>query len=177
MERTVGKCKSDIFEDVSIFFPTFSEDIRGRIWTTWNKELYPDLNFKHDKFSSSSKFVLRGLHGDDKTWKLISCVFGAFYLVYVDNRKDSDTFLRWEGLVLSDENHIQVLIPPNFANGHLVLSDRSVFHYKLAYEGDYNDVENQFVIKWNDPRLHIEWPVIFEDDILFTNPILYGRDK
>ena len=87
----------------------------------------------------------------------------------MDGRPNSKTYLQWESIILSQENHHQVLLPPKFANGHLVLSKEAVFHYKLAYNGDYNDVENQFVIKWNDERFKFDWPV--------SNPILHGRDK
>ena len=87
----------------------------------------------------------------------------------VDNRKDSPTYLMWDSIVLSDKNKTQVLIPPNFANGHYCLSNECIFHYKLAYDGNYNDIENQFVIKWNDENIGVEWPT--------KNPILYGRDR
>lgn len=160
--------KHIIFKGVEVYQSTFSEDSRGQIWTSWKFHEYP-VTFNHDKFSISKKNVLRGLHGDDKTWKLISCVYGEFYLVFVDCRKDSPTYMKWDSITLSSTNHYQVLLPPMFANGHLVLSDECVFHYKLSYDGEYNDVENQFVIKWNDEKLNIKWPV--------NNPILYGRDN
>ena len=70
---------------------------------------------------------------------------------------------------MSAENRKQVLVPPGCANGHFVLSDDCTFHYKLAFDGNYNDVDNQFVIKWNDEMWGFEWP--------HDNPVLYGRDK
>ena len=145
------------------------EDFRGDIYTTWDKEKHPQLNWRLDKFSHSKKNVLRGVHGDTNTWKLINCVYGEFYLIVADNRKDSPTYKNWTWFVLSPKNRLQVLVPPGVGNGHFVLSDECTFHYKLAFDGNYNDVENQFVIKWNDPEWGFEWP--------HDMPILYGRDK
>ena len=77
--------------------------------------------------------------------------------------------MKWESMILSDRNRKQVLLPPGVGNGFLVLSNHSVFHYKWSYEGEYADVNQQFTIKWNDPKWMFEWP--------HKNPILYGRDK
>ena len=60
---------------------------------------------------------------------------------------------------MSHENNTQILIPPNFVNGFLCLSSNCVFHYKLSYKGRYFDVKDQQVLKWNDKRLNIKWPV------------------
>lgn len=167
MEITTTKSK--IFPEVQIFTPDAFEDFRGDIYSTWNADLYPNLNWRLDKFSHSKKDVLRGIHGDDKTWKLINCVHGEFYLVVVDNRPKSPTLYEWDSFILSEYNRKQVLVPPGFGNGHFVLSDECVFHYKLAYDGPYNDVGEQFTIKWDSVLYNIDWP--------HKNPILYGRDK
>ena len=166
--------KSKILNDLIIFHPSVNFDIRGNIYTSYSDSLYKshltsNIHFKHDKFSSSKKNVLRGLHGDNKTWKLISCVFGEIFVAIVDNRPESKNNLKWDKFILKDTIIKQILIPPNFANGFLVLSEIAIFHYKLAYEGDYFDVENQFVLKWDDHRLNIPWPI--------SNPILQNRDK
>ena len=143
-------------------------DYRGDLYTTWKDNDF-DLNFNHDKVSTSRKHVLRGIHGDNKSWKLVTCLYGEIYFVLVDNRESSDTFIQWDSMILSDRNRKQVLIPPGVGNGFLVLSDHSVFHYKWSYEGEYADVDEQFTIKWNDPVVGIEWPI--------NNPILSRRDK
>ena len=72
-------------------------------------------------------------------------------------------------VTLTGENKLSVLVPPKFGNGHLVLSDKAVFYYKWAYEGEYPDVEDQFSLRWNDPKLGINWEI--------ENPILSERDK
>ena len=143
-------------------------DYRGDLYTVWKDDDF-DLNFNHDKVSTSRKHVLRGIHGDNKSWKLVTCLYGEIYFVIVDNRESSDTFLQWEWMMLTDRNRKQVLIPPGVGNGFLVMSHRSVFHYKWSYEGEYPDVDQQFTIKWNDPIVGVDWPI--------DNPILSKRDK
>ena len=143
-------------------------DYRGDLYTVWKDGDF-DLNFNHDKVSTSRKHVLRGIHGDNKSWKLVTCLYGEVYFVIVDNRESSDTFLQWESMMLTDRNRRQVLIPPGVGNGFLVMSHRSVFHYKWSYEGEYADVDQQFTIKWNDPIVGVDWPI--------DNPILSKRDK
>tara|TARA_B100001123_G_C15330552_1_gene1031081 strand:+ start:1339 stop:1830 length:492 start_codon:yes stop_codon:yes gene_type:complete len=145
------------------------KDKRGLYWTSWKKNQIIKIKFKHDKFSLSKKNVLRGLHGDNKTWKLVSCPYGKFLLVVVNLKKKSKSYLKARSWILSHENRLQVLIPPNYANGHLCLSDKCLFHYKLSYVGKYNDSKNQLSLRWNDPKLKIKWGI--------KKPILSLRDK
>jgi dTDP-4-dehydrorhamnose 3,5-epimerase len=147
--------------------PTIFEDFRGTYIETYNKELYNFApEFVQDDFSISRENVLRGIHGDDKTWKLISCLWGEFYLVVVNWDESSSQFKQWDSFTLSCYDSQQVLIPPKFGNGHLVLSDAAIFHYK---QSTYYDRDSQFTLKWNDPTLKIKWPI--------ENPILSERDK
>lgn len=166
--------KSSKIVDLFAFKISVSNDNRGSIYTTYLKNKFEsylpqDLEFLHDKFSLSKKNILRGLHGDVKTWKLVTCVYGEVQQVVVDCRPDSNTYLQYESFTINAENQIVVLVPPNFANGYSVLSNEAVYHYKLAYIGDYFDVNDQFVLKWNDERVKIDWIV--------KNPILNERDK
>ena len=155
-------------KDVEVFTPDVYTDFRGDLWTLW-KEGDHVLKFNHDKVSTSRQNVLRGIHGDQKSWKLITCLYGEMYFVVVDNREHSSTYKQWDWLILDDKTKKQVLIPPRVGNGFLVLSDSSVFHYKWSYPGSYPDVDDQFTIKWNDPEYNIYWPV--------EKPILQLRDK
>ena len=155
-------------KDVKIFTPDVYTDFRGDLWTLW-KDGDHELKFNHDKVSTSRKNVIRGIHGDQKSWKLITCLYGEMYFVVVDNRKDSTTYKQWDWVILDDKKRKQVLIPPEVGNGFLVLSDQSVFHYKWSYPGEYPDVDDQFTIKWNDPEYNIHWPI--------DKPILQFRDK
>ena len=160
----------NIFKEIKIFQPEAYEDYRGELWTTYKKDEFPiELNFNHDKISTSRKNVIRGIHGDNKSWKLVTCLYGNLYFVVVDYRKESKTFLEWDWIILNDKNKKMVLLPPNFGNSFCVLSNYSIFMYKWSYEGSYADVDEQFSLKWNDPRLNINWPI--------KNPILSERDK
>jgi dTDP-4-dehydrorhamnose 3,5-epimerase len=164
---------SKVIPDLIIFRPSMSWDLRGNIYTSYNEEIYREhlpggINFIHDKFALSKHNVLRGLHGDTKTWKLVSCVYGEIYEVVVDMRPESPTYKKWEAFTLNSEDYCQVLIPPRFVNGYYVASDRAVFHYKLAYTGDYIDAGEQITIHWDDTELGIDWPC--------KDPILQARD-
>jgi len=158
-----------LFKEVKIFKPDAFEDFRGELFTIYQKGQFEDLQFNHDKVSISRKHVLRGMHGDTKAYKLITCLSGEVLLVLIDNRPESPNFLKWDSIILTEKNRLQVLVPPMFANGHLVLSDYATFFYKWSYEGDYPDIDQQFTIKWNDPKIGIFWPI--------DNPILAKRDK
>ena len=158
-----------IKDGVSYLEPDVYTDFRGDLWTLWKKGEGVNLPFNHDKVSTSRKNVLRGIHGDFKSHKLITCLHGEIYFVTVDNRVGSPTFREWDWEILNDRNRKQVLLSPGIGNGFLVLSDKAVFHYKWAYKGEYPDVEDQFTIKWNDPSLNIDWAI--------DNPILQPRDK
>lgn len=158
-----------LFPEVKIFNPDSFEDFRGELYTLYKTGDWDNMIFNHDKVSVSRKNVLRGMHGDSKAFKLISCLAGEVMLVIIDNRLESPNYLKWDSIILSDKNKIQVLVPPMFANGHLVLSDSATFFYKWSYQGSYPDVDQQFTIKWNDPLVGIYWPI--------ENPILARRDK
>ena len=154
---------------IIVFKNNSFRDYRGFYWSSWKEGSIKKIKFKHDKFSLSKKNVLRGLHGDNKTWKLISCPYGRFLLVVVNCIKKSKNYLKWKSWVLSHENGMQILIPPNYANGHLCLSNKCLFHYKLSYKGKYFGPRQQFSLRWNDPKLNINWRI--------KKPILSNRDK
>lgn len=168
-----------ILSQVKVIQPSTYYEFRGSISTTYHSDYYDrllpaserneGLQFKHDRYSKSKIGVLRGLHYDEKTWKLVSCLHGKIYLVVLDVRKHSTTYGQWESFIISPETGTQVLIPPMFANGHFVMEDDSIFHYKMAYQGEYNDENKQQTIVWNDKRFNIDWPM--------ANPILSKRDR
>lgn len=163
----VRKTKLD---GVLVIRPEVFEDFRGQYVETYNEEMYSrngvTTKFVQDDISVSSRHVLRGIHGDAETWKLVSCLYGKFYLVVVNCDKESPGFGKWESFVLSDANRLQVLIPPKHGNGHVVLSDQAIFHYK---QNTYYNPKGQFTYKWDDPQLKIWWPV--------KSPLLSQRDE
>jgi|TARA_R110002049_G_scaffold21236_1_gene77779 dTDP-4-dehydrorhamnose 3,5-epimerase len=168
---------SKILKDVAIITPDIHYDYRGEYIETWNSENYAVFNylvndsnkieFKQDDISTSVNHTLRGLHGDNKTWKLVSCVYGSLFQVVVDMRESSDTYLEYDMFNINDKNRNQILVPPGYANGHLVMSDFGIFSYKQSTL--YKGASEQFTVKWNDPKINIPWPI--------DNPILSYRDK
>ena len=169
-------------EGILLFTLDPFEDYRGEYVEIFNEEKYlreikkmlkgtiyeketNNLKFVEDDISTGFRGVLKGIHGDNKTWKLVSCLLGKFYLVVVNQNKKSRDYNKWEAFTLSDKNRLQVLIPPLYGNGHLVLSDYDIYHYK---QSSYYDAKSQFTLKWNDPKYNIWWPI--------KNPILSKRD-
>jgi len=157
-------------DGVRLIKPEYFEDHRGRYVESYSakdyKKLGIDVDFVQDDFSFSKKDVLRGIHGDEKTWKLVSCIRGEFFLAVVNCDPNSKLFGEHETFNLSEDNLWQVLIPPKYGNGHLALTDRIVFHYK---QSTYYEPGTQFTYAWDDPRFNIVWPI--------DRPILSSRDK
>lgn len=137
------------------------ENLKGTIY----EKNFSGIHFVEDDISTGKKGVLKGIHGDNKTWKLVQCLYGEFYLVVLNYNPDSKDYGKWETFTLSDRNRTQILIPPLYGNGHLVLSEYDMYHYK---QSSYYDPESQFTIKWNDPKFNISWPI--------KDPILSERD-
>ena len=150
--------------------PYVFEDFRGEFVETYNQNLYSkagiDVKFVQDDISVSTKNVLRGIHGDNKTYKLLSCLYGKLYFVVVNCDEDSEDFGKWQSFILSDINRQQILVPPKHGNAYLVLSEKAIFHYK---QSSYYDPKSQFSYKWSDSKFKIWWPI--------KNPILSQRDQ
>ena len=166
---------SEVFGDkVKIILPDTFFDERGFLYTDFldsffSSQLSIDSKFIHSKFAFNNKRVLRGIHGDFDSYKLVSCVYGKIYQVVVDCRKNSPTYLRHESFILSHDEPKLILLPPGFGNAFQVISECAMYNYKLAYQGDYNDYDKQFTYKWNDERISIKWPI--------KKPILSTRDR
>ena len=160
----------DCLSEVTILTKDSFIDDRGELFTIWKDTDTPFMSFNHDKVASSNKNVLRGLH-TDKSWKLITCLYGKIQLVVVNFDKKSPEYLSWTDFILDADNKekLSILVPPGFLNGHLVLSDKAIFHYKWSYQGEYPDVKDQTSVRWSDPKIGINW--------LSDNPILSERDK
>ncbi len=159
--------------DVMIVRPSLFSDFRGVIWTSYSPDLKEKLGatpeLLHDKFVISQRDVLRGIHYDSKTYKLVTCIDGEVEQVVVDMRPSSSTYKKWTRYILNSDNNLAVLLPPMVGNGFLVKSEKAIYHYKLGYKGNYVDAHKQFTLKWNDPTVKIKWSV--------TKPILSERDS
>lgn len=159
--------------DVKIVKPKVFGDERGFFLETFEQKRYQQMlninfNFVQDNHSRSQKGVLRGLHFQKQNpqGKLVRVVRGEVYDVVVDIRKESKTFGKWVGIILSEENKTQLWIPPGLAHGFVVLSDIADFEYKCT---NYYDPKSEESLLWNDPTVNIDWPI--------TNPILSTKDK
>lgn len=147
--------------DVLLIEPAVFSDDRGSFFESWNKRAFAaaglDADFVQDNHSSSVRNVLRGLHYqiEHAQGKLVRVSSGAVYDVAVDIRRTSPTFARWVGMTLSEPGQM-LWIPPGFAHGFLVLSERAQFLYKTT---DYRYPEHERTLLWSDPALGIDWPL------------------
>ena len=133
------------------------KDKRGDFIESYNKNIYfkrLKLNFIEDDFTINKKSVFRGIHGDNSTWKLISCIYGVIESYIVNCDLDSKNFGKWEKFILSDKNYKQILVPPKFGNAYLVKKNNSIYHYKQTKT--YTGAKNQFTYKWYDPRINLK---------------------
>lgn len=152
-------------EGVLLVKPKVFGDKRGFFVETWQKKRYEEaginLPFVQDNHSMSTKGILRGLHFQKKhpQGKLVMVSQGEVFDVAVDLRKDSPTFGKWFGALLTAENQHQLWVPPGMAHGFVVLSETVHFHYKCT---DYYHPEDEGSIRWNDPDVDVKWPISFE---------------
>ena len=150
-------------EGLYIIDPTVHGDNRGYFMETYNQkdmnEAGLDMNFVQDNQSCSKKGVLRGLHFQKQypQGKLVRVIRGRVFDVAVDLRIDSETYGRWHGVELTEDNKKQFYIPEGFAHGFLVLSDIAEFCYKVT---DFYHPGDESGIAWNDPEIGIIWPEI-----------------
>lgn len=143
--------------------PTVHEDVRGFFFESFNhaklKELGIRSEFVQDNHSGSHRGVLRGLHYQVRQaqGKLVRVVAGEVFDVAVDLRSNSETFGQWVGMQLSDENKKMLWVPPGFAHGFYALSEWAEVSYKVT---DYYAPEWERTLRWDDPTVGIDWPLI-----------------
>jgi dTDP-4-dehydrorhamnose 3,5-epimerase len=156
---------------VYIVKPTVFGDERGYFMETYHekdfKEAGIDAAFVQDNQSKSKKGVLRGLHFQrtKPQGKLVRVIKGEVFDVAVDLRRDSSSYGKWEGVILSEDNKKQFYIPEGFAHGFLVLSEEAEFTYKCT---DFYDADDEGGILWNDPEIGVEWPLDSVDEIILS---------
>ena len=160
MQITVEKNVGGI-DGLCVITPAVHGDSRGYFMETYSQrdmqEASLDIVFVQDNQSMSTKGVLRGLHFQKNfpQTKLVRVIKGSVFDVAVDLRKDSATYGKWYGALLTDENRKQFLIPKGFAHGFLVLSDIAEFCYKCD---DFYHANDEGGVAWNDPAIGIVWP-------------------
>lgn len=160
--------------EVVLIEPILFGDERGFFMETWRENSFAEhgigLHFVQDNQSRSCQCTLRGLHYQIKQpqGKLVRVISGEIFDVAVDLRRNSPTFGRWVGQILSGENKKMLWVPPGFGHGFYVLSEVVDFVYKCT---DYYASEHERVILWSDPELAIDWPLVEG-----RGPMLSGRD-
>ncbi|MBW1835952.1 MAG: dTDP-4-dehydrorhamnose 3,5-epimerase [Deltaproteobacteria bacterium] len=164
--------KTTSLKGVLIIEPDIFSDNRGFFLETFNQNRYAEYGiartFVQDNLSFSVKGTLRGLHFQNQhpQAKLVQAIAGEVFDVAVDIRPGSDTFGRWEGIHLSDQNKRQLFIPEGFAHGFCVLSETAHFLYKCT---DFYTPDDEGGIIWSDPDIAIDWPI--------KKPIVSDKDK
>lgn len=165
----ITKCQLD---GVLLIDPSRYADERGFFLESYQRDRYHAAGiteeFVQDNHSRSAKNVLRGMHYTKNTpqAQILTVMRGKIFDVVVDVRRDSPTFGKWFGTVLSDEGSRQIYMPHGFAHGFCVLSEFADLHYKVSAEYDPKDEGG---LHWNDPDVGIAWPV--------TNPTVSDRDQ
>lgn len=159
------------FEGLFIIEPRIFEDDRGFFMESFNSHSFEAAGIKksfvQDNQSKSRKGVLRGLHYQKcfPQGKLVRVLSGEVYDVAVDIRRDSATYKKWFGIILSGENKKQLYIPEGFAHGFLVLSEEADFFYKCT---DFYHPEDECGILWNAAGIEIEWPLESVEELIVS---------
>ncbi len=167
--------RGEILDGLLQIIPDVFDDERGYFLEGWNesklnKYIDKKLIFTQDNISKSKKDVIRGLHYQIEPRaqaKLVRCIYGSVFDVAVDIRKSSKTFGQWAGIVLSEKNKFQLLVPEGYAHGFLSLENNSIIYYKATSNWD-KSLERSII--WNDPKINILWP-------LKNSPIINTKDK
>ncbi|MGX6980160.1 dTDP-4-dehydrorhamnose 3,5-epimerase [Vagococcus elongatus] len=180
--------------DVKLIEPSVFGDHRGFFTESYSEKDFKDggihYDFIQDNHSLSAEAgVIRGLHfqnGASAQTKLIRVVSGVVLDVIVDIRKGSPTYAQWEGYILSEYNHRQLLVPKGYAHGFMTLTPNVNFLYKCD---NYYDGAADAGIAFDDPDLGITWPMSIDKAILSEkdqqhptlkefesiNPFVYGE--
>jgi dTDP-4-dehydrorhamnose 3,5-epimerase len=142
-------------------YPKVFGDERGFFAETWHAQRYASIGiqsaFEQDNVSFSTRAVLRGLHFQypNGQGKLVYALQGTVFDVALDIRVGSPTFGRWQGVTLSEENRMQLYVPPGFAHGFCVISDTAIVGYKCTAQ--YSPAD-EHTIRWDDPDIAVAWP-------------------
>ena len=152
-----------MFADARLFVPDVYADDRGYFKETWSAPKYAQLglaiDWAQDSCSQSARNVIRGLHYDFEMAKFVQCLQGRIFDVIVDLRRDSTTYLRWQGFELSARNHHQLFVPAGFGHGFLALDDGAIVHYKNSVP---YDPASEGAVSWRNPRIGVRWPLTGE---------------
>lgn len=160
--------------DVKLLKPRVFHDERGYFLESWNARTFAglglDIAFVQDNHSHSCRGALRGIHYQigRPQGKLVRAVRGRVYDVAVDLRRSSPTFGQWVGAELTGDNRRLLWVPPGFGHAFYVMSDTADFLYKVT---DFYAPEQERTIRWDDPSIGIDWPLVEGEP-----PLLSAKD-
>ncbi len=170
--------------DLKIFEPIIWRDERGYFYESFNEKTFADAGITNrwvqDNQARSSFGVLRGLHyqtGEYAQAKLVRVIVGSVFDVAVDIRKDSETYGRWFGVLLTGENQKQLYVPRGFAHGYVCLSDDVIFAYKCD---NYYEKSAEGGLRYDDPTLQIDWQTDLSNAIVSEKDLalpLFGNHR
>jgi dTDP-4-dehydrorhamnose 3,5-epimerase len=159
LENKMKFNESKMIKGLVIIQPEIFHDYRGEFIETYNQTAYDHLikpaKFIIDDISVSRQKTMRGLHGDNKTIKLIQCLYGDILQVVIDLRIGSPTFLQYQTFAINEKNRTQLLIPAGCGNGHIVLSEKAIFSYKQTEY--YGGEGSQFQYEWS--QFILDFPI------------------
>lgn len=151
-------------------------DNRGSFIRSFCKKEFERIGLNYEIVQSNISYnqkagTLRGMHFQKMPYeetKIVSCLKGAIYDVIIDIRPDSETYLDWMAIELSEENHKMLYIPKGFAHGFQTLADDTIINYQM---GEFYNPDSSGGIRWNDPQFNIKWPV--ENKIISDKDLSY----
>lgn len=172
------KCLKTPINGLTLFEPQIYKDNRGYFYESYNEKKITEFlgftkQFVQDNFSYSKKGVIRGIHFQEKPYeqaKLVSVLKGKVYDVAVDLRTESETYLKWYGVILSSRNKRMLYVPEGFGHAFLVLSRDAKFIYKTS---NFYSKDHEKCILWNDNKININWPL---NKYNIDHPIISSKD-
>jgi dTDP-4-dehydrorhamnose 3,5-epimerase len=111
------------------------------------------------KTLTAKKGTVRGLHFQKPPYaetKIISCLQGKIWDVAVDLRENSPTFLNYFAVVLSEDQHLSLLVPEGFAHGFQALTNNCQIMY---FNTNNHNPDAEGSINALDPKIAIQWPL------------------
>ena len=157
-------------DNIKIYKYSENNNLEGRTFSPFIQKTL-NINFCHDKITIGKKNSLRGMHGDFKTTKYLTCLSGNIYCNLFNINSDSKYYKKKYNFYLGEKNNICLLIPPKLLLGWIILSKEATVLYKFSYKGKYMDAKDQISFNYKDPQLKLKWPV------LDSKIILSNRDK
>lgn len=171
------KVVSTDFEDLFVLEPKVFHDERGYFFESSNTKVLDSKGIKYDFVQDNQSFsnygVLRGMHfqvGEYAQTKLVRVLQGEILDVVIDLREDSKTYLKTFSKILSSENKLQLLVPKGFAHGFVVLSKTADVLYKCD---NYYHPSSESGLRYDDPKLNIDWTINKEDLIINKKDLDY----